>query len=129
MMKDRPFGVAILAILAGLAAFLAAVHAFQFLGLIRFPVGPIGVSYTNVWYALMWGLMVWIYIWLARMLWRMDKSAWLFLAVITVFNLILNTMYLLGDATFSAMSISFLLNGLILIYIMLPGVREAFEVD
>jgi hypothetical protein len=60
------------------------------------------------------------------MLWRVDPQAWLFLAVITVFNLILNFVYLLGSASWSDVSISFIINAVILIYIMLPGVRQAF---
>jgi len=34
--------------------------------------------------------MVWVYVWLVMMLLDVDKQAWLFLAVITVFNLILD---------------------------------------
>jgi The Golgi pH Regulator (GPHR) family protein len=33
--KERPIGVTILAILAGIAAVLAAIHALQFLGILR----------------------------------------------------------------------------------------------
>ena len=39
-MRARPIGVTILAILAGVAAVLAAIHALQFLGIIPFFVGP-----------------------------------------------------------------------------------------
>ncbi len=34
----------------------------------------------------MWGLMVWVYAWLAQMLWRVRPEAWLFLVIITIFN-------------------------------------------
>jgi hypothetical protein len=34
---------------------------------------------------------------------------------------------LTADTTFSDVSLSFLVNGLILIYVMLPGVRRAFD--
>ena len=60
------------------------------------------------------------------MLWRVDPQAWLFLAVITVFNLVINFTYLIGQAEWSDVSLSFLVNAVILIYIMLPGVRQAF---
>jgi hypothetical protein len=65
-MRERPIGVTILAILAGFAAVLAAIHALQFLGLIPFVIGPSGfhVHFYNFWYALMYGLLVWVYIWL-----------------------------------------------------------------
>jgi hypothetical protein len=79
----------------------------------------------------MWGLMVWVYFWLAQMLWRVDRSAWMFLAVITVFNLILAFTEILTSATttFSDVSVSFILNALVLIYVLLPGTKRAFDID
>jgi hypothetical protein len=129
-MKKRPFGVTVLALLAGLAAILAGIHALQSLGIIPFAIGPFKVNAAaNFWSFLMWALLVWVYVWLVQMLWRVDKQAWLFLAVITVFNLILDFTYMLGSATWSDVSLSFILNAIILIYVMLPGVKRAFDVD
>src|SRR5579871_716451 len=88
--KARPVGVTILAVLAGIAAVLSAFHALQFLGIIPFFIGPVAFRKFNFWYALMWGLMVCVYIWLVQMLWRVDRQAWIFLVIITVFELILN---------------------------------------
>ena len=128
-MKSRPFGVTVLAILAGILAVLSGVHALQALGLFPYMIGPFSVHAFSFWSFLMWALMVWVYAWLVKMLWSMDKQAWLFLAVITVFNLILDFTVMLGSAGWSDVSVHFLLNALILIYIMLPGVKQAFEVD
>lgn len=128
-MKERPFGVTILAVLAGLVAVLSAIHALQALGIFPYLIGPFRVHDFNFWSVLMWGLLVWVYVWLVQMLWRVDKSAWLFLAVITVFNLILDFTVMLGAGDWSDVSLHFILNGLILIYVMLPGVRSAFDVD
>jgi hypothetical protein len=63
------------------------------------------------------------------MLWRVQKEAWLFLIIITIWNLSVDFLMLFGSTDFSDVSLSFLLNGLILIYCMLPGVREAFGTD
>ena len=41
-MRERPIGVTILAILAGVAAVLAAIHALQFLGLFPIVLGQTG---------------------------------------------------------------------------------------
>lgn len=128
-MKSRPFGVTLLAILAGLAGVLAGVHALQALGIFPYMIGPFRVHDFSFWSFLMWGLMVWIYIWLVRMLWQVDKQAWLFMAVITAFNLILDFTVMLGAGAWSDVSLSFILNAIILIYVMLPGVRSAFDVD
>jgi hypothetical protein len=122
----RPFVVTILAILAGIMAVLAGIHALQSLGIFPYVIGPIKLHSFNLWNFLMWGLMVWVYVWLAQMLWRVDPQAWLFLAVITVFNLVLDFMAMLGSATWSDVSITFLLNALVLIYVMLPSTKRAF---
>ena len=125
--KHRPFGATLLAILAGLAALMAAVHLLQSLGILPYFIGEHTVRSFNLWNAFMWGLMLWVWVWVAQMLWRVDPQAWLFLAVITVFNLVLDFVLLLGSSTqWSDVSISFLINAVILIYIMLPGVRQAF---
>ena len=126
-MKKRPFGVTVLAILAALAAVLAGVHALQALGLFPYLIGPYTVHAFNFWSFLMWALMVWVWVWLVKMLWNVDKEAWLFLAVITVFNLVLDFTVMLGSASWSDVSLSFIVNAIILIYVMLPGVKRAFD--
>ena len=129
--KHRPFVITILAILAGIAAVFAGVHFLQALGILPYFLGDFKFRDFNLWYALTWGLMLWVWAWLVRMLWNVDRQAWLFLAVIAVFNLILDTTALLfgGVGTsFSDYSVSFILNGLILLYVMLPSTKRAFEV-
>lgn len=127
MSKSRPFGVTILAILAGIAAFFAIIHTLQMLHL--FPIsGPLGVFsfFTfDLLGALLWGLMAAIYIWLVRMLWNLDPQGWLFLVIIAIFNLILALVSILGRSSFQAMLPSILINGVILIYCLLPGTKEA----
>ena len=129
--KERPVGVTILAILAGIAAVLAAVHALQFLGILPFVVGPTGytVRYFSFWYALMYGLLVWVYIWLTRMLWSVQPEAWMFLVVVTMFYLILDAFMLIGATKWQDVSFSIIVNAIILLYCMLPGVRSAFGKD
>jgi hypothetical protein len=127
--KSRPIGVTILAILAGILAVLAGIHALQSLGIFPYVLGPVKLHAFSFWNFLMWALLVWIYIWLIRMLWNVDPQAWLFLAVITVFNLIFDFMAMLGSAAWSDVSLSFLINAIILIYIMLPGTKRAFGTD
>ena len=126
--KERPVGVTILAILAGIAAVVAAVHALQFLGIIPFVLGPLGykVHYFSFWYALMYGLLVWVYIWLTMMLWRVDRGAWMFLVIVTMFYLILDFFSLFGATSWGDVAVSVIVNAIILLYCMLPGVRSAF---
>lgn len=77
----------------------------------------------------MWGLMLWVWIWLVQMLWKIDPGAWLFLVVITTFNLILDFTYIIGQADWQDVQVSFIVNALILIYCMLPGVKKAFGTE
>ena len=125
-MKQRPIGVTILAVLAAVLAVLSAIHALQFLGIIPFVIGPVALRTFNFFYALMWGLLFWVYIWLVQMLWRVEPQAWLFLVIITVVNLMLDFLAMLGRSTWQDVSVSFFLNAIILLYCMLPGVRQAF---
>jgi hypothetical protein len=128
-MKKRPFVVTLLAILAGLLAVLAGIHALQALGIIGYAIGPFSIHAFNFWTFLMWLLMIWVWVWLAQMLWNVDKQAWLFLAVITVFNLILDFTVMLGQGEWSDVNVNFIVNAIILIIVMLPGVKKAFEAD
>ena len=126
-MRERPIGVTILAILAGVAAVLAAIHALQFLGIIPFFIGgTVPVRYVSIFTALMYGILVWIYIWLVQMLWRVEPQAWMFLVFVTVFELIIDFFSLLGKSTWQDVSVSFIVCLVILLYCMLPGVRRAF---
>ncbi len=129
--KERPVGVTILAILAGIAAVLAAIHALQFLGIFPFLVGPAGYSvhFFSFWYALMYVLLVWVYIWLTMALWRVEPGAWIFLVIVTLFYLSIDLFQMLGASTWRDVSFSILLNAIILLYCMLPGVRAAFGAE
>ncbi len=122
----RPIGVTILAVLSGIMAVLAVVATLQWLGF--FPwIGPGPAIRTfNLWYAFLYGLLAYVYIWLTQMLLKVDEQAWMFLAVITVFNLTINFVSLIGGAPQESVALPIILNGLILIYVMLPGTRRAF---
>ncbi len=125
-MNERPIGVTILAIAAGILAVISAITTLRFLGLLPW-LGPLNIRIFNLWYALMWGLMTWVWIWLTQMLWSMDPSAWYFLVVITIFNLIFDFVILVTGGDWYDINVSVIINSLILIYAVLPGVRRAFE--
>ena len=74
-------------------------------------------------------MMAAIYIWVARMLWNLDPQGWLFVAVLSTLNLIIALISILGNSTWEAMLPAILINGLILIYCLLPGTKAAFGQD
>jgi hypothetical protein len=126
MTKSRPFGVTLLALLAGLAAAVAIFHTLQFLRILPFNFGVLRFYQFNLLGAILWGLMALIYIWLVRMLWNVNPQAWLFMVVLSTLNLILDLLTWLGETSWVALLPSVLVNGVILIYCLLPGVRKSF---
>ena len=126
--RRRPIGVTILAVLAGSNAVLALLHLLQAVGVLPYVVGPASVRDFNLWYTLMWALTVWVWAYVTRLLWRVDPWAWMFLVVVAAFNLVFDFVALLGTTTVSDLSLSFLLNVVILLDALLPGTREAFDI-
>lgn len=124
----RPLGVTLLTVLASLAALAAFWHAVQMLHILPFTMGvhsfwgfdPIG--------ALLWGFLGGVYVWLVRALWQVDPQAWFLLAVIAAFNLVVDAMSLMGGSTIRALWPSLLLNSIILVYVLLPATRKAFDI-
>ena len=131
MTQERHISVTILAILAGIGAFIASIHTLHMLHLFPIP-GPFGI-YAFFTFdflgAILWGLLAAIYIWLMRMLWSVDPSAWAFLVLLSGLNLFLAMSSVLGRSSFEAMLPSMIINSLILIYCLLPGTREAFGTE
>jgi len=125
---ERPIGVTILTFVAVLLAFINGIVMLRFLGFLPF-IGPLDTRIFNLWYALLYGLLAYVWVWVAQMLWQVDPQAWLFLAVISVFNLCLAFVLLVTGGSWYDVNLSVIVNALVLIYIMLPGVREAFGRD
>jgi len=126
MIRKRPFGVTLLAVLAGVAAVIAIIHTLQFLHLFPFFLGPIRFFGFDLFGAILWGVLALVYIWVARKLWNLEQEGWLFVAIISGINLVLAFFSILGETTFQAMLPAILVNGLILIYTLLPGTKSAF---
>lgn len=125
----RPFPVTLLAIMAAVAAVLSGIHALQALGILPILFGPFKLHAFSFWNFLLYAMMVYIWVWLFKMLWAVDPEAWLFMAVIATFNLILNFMAMMGATTqFSDVSLSVIVNAVILLYVLLPGTKRAFGV-
>ena len=124
----RPIGVTILAIGAALLAVINGIIMIRFLGFLPF-LGPLDVRVFNLWYAFLYGLLAYVWAWLTGMLWNVDPQAWMFLAVIVVFNLCIDFLVLITGGTWYDINVSVILNGLLLVYLMLPGVRSAFGTD
>lgn len=129
--KKRPLGITLLAILAGIAALLAIINTLQMLHLlpIKGPLGMFSFFTFDLFGAIMWGILALIYIWVVKMLWSVEAQGWLFLVLLTILNLIFVAISLIGSTSWQALAPTILINGLILIYCLLPGTKDAFQID
>ena len=128
MAKSRPLGVTILAILAILGFIAAGIHTLQMLHLWPINIGPARFFTFDILGAILWGILALIYLWVFRMLWNLDPQGWLFVVVLATLNLILDVISILGASSFQAMLPSIVINALILIYALLPGTKDAFDI-
>ena len=128
-MRHRPIMVTILAIGAGLLAVLSAIHLLQSLGIIPFVIGRLEIRAFSFFHAIMWAALVWVWGWVVQMLWRVDPQAWIFLVVVSMFNLVLDFVLLLGDTAWADVSVSFLVNAVVLLYCLLPSTRRTFDTN
>ena len=129
-MANRPLGVTILAALASVALVLSIVHFLQAIGILPYFIGPISIRDFSLWYVLLWGLMIWVWLWVVRALLVMDPSAWLFLLIVSGFNLMFDFFTMISTPTTNTdLTISFLLNLVIFGYTMVPSTKRSFGIE
>jgi hypothetical protein len=126
MKRSRPFVVSVLAIVGGIAGVVAAYHTLQYLHILPFWLGPVAFYGFDLWGALLWGIMTVVYAWVVAMLWTVHPAGWLYLVLISVCNLVLAVISIIGNSTAQAMAPAIVINGLILIYCLLPSTKRAF---
>jgi len=128
MARNRPFVITLLAIFALLGAAQAFFVTLQMLHLLPMSIGPVTFWNFDLLGAIMWGILFLIYMWVFRMLWNVEPQGWLFLVIISGLNLILAFLSILGASSWEAMSAAIIINGLILVYCLLPSTKKAFEI-
>jgi hypothetical protein len=126
----RPFGITVLAVLAFVALVLAIIHFLQALGILQYFVGPVSFRDFSLWYALMWALMIWVWWWVGRAILMQDPSAWLFLMLVSGFNLLFVFITVIFTPTATTdLSVTFLLNLAIFGYALMPSTKRQFRVE
>jgi hypothetical protein len=124
--RHRPVGITILAVLAVVAALVAAWHTLQYLHLIPFTIGELQFYGFDPLGAILWAVLALIWVWVAARLWTVDPRGLMFAIVLSGLNLLLALLSLLGASTLEALLPAILLNGVVLLYCLTPGVRRAF---
>ena len=126
--KERPVGVTILAFLAILGAINAFIYTLQMLHLLPTFLGPIAFYQFSLIGAFFWGLLFFIWLAVFRMLWEVQPQGWMFVVLIAGLDLIFAIISALGGSSWEAMAPIIIISGLILIYCLLPGTKEAFGI-
>ena len=88
-MRDRPLGVWILTVLAGLQFVLAIAHFLQALGILPYVVGE-AKSGDSLWYAIVWAFLIWVWAWVTRALYTLNPQGWLLVLLASGFAAIFN---------------------------------------
>ena len=123
----KPIGVIILAIFTGLAGLIALVHTLQLLHLFPIAIGPVRFFTFNAWGALLWGISAAAWLWATWMLWTLNPFGWIVCVALSAANLVLIILNIIGQATWQSLLPGIVVNGLVLIYCLLPGTRDAFD--
>ena len=126
MTRNRPFGVTLLAILAGISALGALWSTLQYLHVIPFTIGELQFYGFDPLGAILWAVLALIWVWVAARLWAVDPRGLMFAVVLSGLNLVMAGLSILGASTFEALLPAILLNGAVLLYCLTPGVRRAF---
>lgn len=130
--KHRPVAVTIMAVVAFVAALLALLDVFRYMGWLPISVstvlGDIRFVLPQAYWlgAILAGINAFVWFVVAGWLWNLNPSGWLFVVVIAIFNLVLLFLALLGQTTVAAILPGLLINAIALLLAFLPGTREAF---
>lgn len=125
---QRPIGVTLLAVGAGLAGLLEVWRTLVFLGIVNFTFVGKSVSFPDP----QWGQAIWaiilaaIWFWVAEGFWNVRAYAWSFGIFISIFTLIFGFMALLFGSSVEAESLPWFLALVIYMYLNYPGVRNHF---
>jgi hypothetical protein len=127
---QRPIGVTLLALGAGLAALWEIWRTLVFLGIANFTFIGKEVSFDSP----QWGQAFWaillaaIWIWVAEGFWNVRAYAWSFGLFISLFTIIFGFFALLGSngGTMESETVGWLLAIAIFFYLNYPGVRDQF---
>lgn len=128
MERTRPIGVTILAILALLAAVNAAIITLQLLHILPTFIGPVAFWQFSLIGAFFWGILVLIWLVVFRMLWEVQPQGWNFMLILGILNLVFGFLAILGGSSWEAMAPIMIVSGLVVIYCLLPGTKQAFGI-
>lgn len=127
-MNQRPTGVTILAILAFIAGAFGILGALALLGL-GFAFAGVAAGGLGFIFGIVLLALSILYLWIGWGFWNLKRSAWsLGLVVFGAGILISFIELLLGYGTITNLIVTIVINGLVIYYLLTPGVKAAFGV-
>ena len=125
-MRDRPLGVWILTVLAGLHFVLAIAHFLQALGILPYVVGE-AKSGDSLWYAIVWAFLIWVWAWVTRALYTLNPQGWLLVLLASGFAAIFNFINMAAATQATPdLTLTFIADVVIFAYALLPSTQKAF---
>jgi hypothetical protein len=129
-MNQRPTGVTILAILAFIGGAFGILGALALLGLGVALGGVVGAGggLSFVFGIVLLALSI-LYLWIGWGFWTLRRSAWSVGLVVFGAGIIISFIQLLlGYATITSLIVTIIINGIVIYYLLTPGVKAAFGV-
>jgi hypothetical protein len=127
-MNQRPTGVTILAILAFIGGAFGILGALALLGLGFAFAGVPGGGLSFIFGIVLLVLSV-LYLWLGWGFWNLNRTAWSVGLVVFGAGIIISFIQLLlGYATITNLIVTVIINGIVIYYLLTPGVKSAFGV-
>jgi predicted flap endonuclease-1-like 5' DNA nuclease len=127
--RHRTFFIILLAILAVIAGIMSLFDAARYMGWL--PVETFGelkmvLPNYHLFYALMAAAVGVIWFVVASWVWNLNPSGWLFLVLISIFNLIFLFLAVIGKTEFNQVIWQILVNAAVLLICLLPNTKQQF---
>jgi hypothetical protein len=127
-MNQRPTGVTILAILAFIGGAFGILGALALLGL-GFAFAGVAAGGLSFVFGIVFLALSALYLYIGWGFWNLRRSAWSLGLVVFGFGILLSLIqFLLGYATITNVIVTIIINGIVLYYLLTPGVKAAFGV-
>jgi hypothetical protein len=118
----------LLAAFAAVSALIALYHTLQMFHVLPFVFGPLHFYGFDLLGGLLWGATTLIWIWAMINLWNLQAQGLMFVTILAGWNLVLDFFSILGASSFEELLPSIIVNALVLIYSLMPGTRNAFNI-
>ena len=126
-MRDRPLGVWILTILAGIQFVLAIAHFLQALGIVPYVSGGNDYGDHKLFYVLVLALLIWVWGWVTWALYSLNPQGWLVVLLASGFAAIFNFINIAAATQATPdLTLTFIVDVVIFAYAMLPSTQKAF---